>query len=626
MPLTRGSEWSSPEGTGEKWGRGKELIQSIQSQEPTDGDWDMYLHRRARGLVRKISSVWLSQFAISQTDAADKKRLLDELRASDHISSAVEHACPSQITRKKRVEHEKQIPAGKAQRESQITNLDINAMEPQASTPLLERPNAVFWLVLICLPVFVLLCFIVPPFDDELYYWCWSQELQFSYFDHPPMVAYMIRLSTMLFGQSILAIRIPCIVSALTVIAVVTWLSRPRALIPYIILSPVPTFAAIMITPDVPLLMFWALYLAWLVFMHRRLSGETLSASGQPPRIWRWILGGAIIGCGVLGKYTTGLAVVAGFVSFALMGQWRRWIVGYTVQGLTAMLVASPILIYNIQNNFASISFQWEHAMSSPEPGLFPFMEFVGIQMLFFGTLPFLAFVCGLGKIRTLIADPKLRVCACLFLIPFGFFLYKATQGRLEGNWAFPCYLACWPVVAELYRSIEHLRRWRILCRMAFALPLTFSSFLLIHAIYPLPIVPVEGDRSTRQWDKMELARVIAADLKKAGYTGPVYTFTYQWVSLLRWHGVDAYQHDAKIRPSNFSERAHPPIDPARYVVLMETATAKPEAEQVRKGRSHVYSTHLMIVRDVPGPYFHLVDFSTTPVLPVQSEKAGQLP
>ena len=49
----------------------------------------------------------------------------------------------------------------------------------------------------------------MPPFDDELYYWCWSRDLQLSYYDHPPLVAYMIRGATELFGDSIFVLRLP---------------------------------------------------------------------------------------------------------------------------------------------------------------------------------------------------------------------------------------------------------------------------------------------------------------------------------------------------------------------------------------------------------------------------------
>ena len=81
---------------------------------------------------------------------------------------------------------------------------------------------------------------------------------QLSYYDHPPMVAYLIRLSTELFGNTIFAIRLPGVVSGLTVIGVIGWLSRPRALFPLVVLSPVLTFAAILVTPDTPMLLFWA--------------------------------------------------------------------------------------------------------------------------------------------------------------------------------------------------------------------------------------------------------------------------------------------------------------------------------------------------------------------------------
>src|SRR5262249_27935614 len=44
---------------------------------------------------------------------------------------------------------------------------------------------------------------------DEAYYWVWSRHLALSYFDHPPMVAYLIRASTAILGDTELAVRLP---------------------------------------------------------------------------------------------------------------------------------------------------------------------------------------------------------------------------------------------------------------------------------------------------------------------------------------------------------------------------------------------------------------------------------
>jgi len=36
--------------------------------------------------------------------------------------------------------------------------------------------------------------------DDEAYYWVWAKDLDFGYFDHPPLVAVWIKLSSLLFN------------------------------------------------------------------------------------------------------------------------------------------------------------------------------------------------------------------------------------------------------------------------------------------------------------------------------------------------------------------------------------------------------------------------------------------
>ena len=45
--------------------------------------------------------------------------------------------------------------------------------------------------------------------DDEAYYWVFSRYLDWGYFDHPPMIALLIRLGTSLFGGE-LGVRLAC--------------------------------------------------------------------------------------------------------------------------------------------------------------------------------------------------------------------------------------------------------------------------------------------------------------------------------------------------------------------------------------------------------------------------------
>src|SRR6266481_6973736 len=54
-----------------------------------------------------------------------------------------------------------------------------------------------------------------PLTFDEAYYWMWSKHLAFGYYDHPPGVALVIRLGTMIAGDTELGVRLVSILLAL---------------------------------------------------------------------------------------------------------------------------------------------------------------------------------------------------------------------------------------------------------------------------------------------------------------------------------------------------------------------------------------------------------------------------
>jgi 4-amino-4-deoxy-L-arabinose transferase-like glycosyltransferase len=422
------------------------------------------------------------------------------------------------------------------------------------------------WLLLALTPVYLALAAVVPPADDELYYWCWAKQLQLSYYDHPPMTAYMIRAATAVFGDTLFAIRLPAVVSTLTVLVVIGWLTRPRRLLPLVIFTPLFTFGAVIVTPDTPLLMFWALYVAWLVAAHNRIERPRDDRPWAFGEIPFWLLGGVILGCGILGKYTTGLAVIAGFMSFVVVVPWRKWVVGYALHMAVAFVVTLPILIHNIRHDFVPLMYQWKHSMATPAPGLKPFAEFFGVQILLFGLLPFGVFAWTVVKWKELIAEPRLRVCACLFAFPYAFFLYKASRGPLEGNWALACYIALWPLAAKWYETAREKAVWRRLVPASFAAPVVCVVFLAVHLAWPLSVITPGRDRITRQVGKEEMAKELAT----AVGTETVFVPSYQWVAMLRFHQIDARQIAGLTRPSHFTQTPERPTDRDRVLVFSE--------------------------------------------------------
>lgn len=436
--------------------------------------------------------------------------------------------------------------------------------QPATSRPLqrLNLPG----LAKLLIPLFLFyLCMaaLLPGYEDELYYWCWAQDLQLSYYDHAPMVAWIIAGSTAVFGNSIVATRLPAILCALVAVAVIYQLSRPRSLLPYILITPAILLVGLVITPDSPLFAFWSLYLFWLVKLHERLEDDA-------PPVWMWLVGGVVLGGCILSKYTAGLAIPCGLASFLFVRNWRSCVLGYALHIGVAFVVTLPILIYNIQENFAPLLYQWHHVADNEPWSLKPIGEFLGMQALAAGLLPFVTFFWAMRHFRRLAEQPRLRVCLCMFVLPFAFFIYKGTRLRLEANWPLISYIAVWPLAAAWYEEARQSLKWRVSVACWFTAPILVVAVLLIHCVWPIAVVPPRVDRITRQVGKDALAAALADKLPEAGPPAPLFVGAYQWTALLRFHGIDAREINNPNRPSHFTRKAVRITDFDRAYVLTD--------------------------------------------------------
>lgn len=444
------------------------------------------------------------------------------------------------------------------------------------------------WKFGLLLAFYLLLAALLPAADDEVYYWAWSKELQFSYYDHPAMTAFLIRLSTSILGDTVLGFRAPACIASAFVVYVINRLTPNKWLVLGVLLSPLFTIGAILMTPDSPLVMFWAAYLWWLVLAHRQLTPEAAEGSidvrvaTAPGRIslGMWTLGGILLGCGALSKYTMGLAVPVVFVSFLVSGRsWKDWLLGYIYHGAVSFFVALPILIYNIQQHFEPLRYQWEHAAEKTSNSLMSFGDFVGVQMLLFGTMPFTLLPWVLYHFRKFSRNPRLRVCACLYALPLLYFLYKSTQTRLQGNWALVCFISFWPLASEWFETVRGSKLWRWLTAASFLPPVIAVAAIVAHLIRPIPLVPIPGDRVYRQIALNDATKTIADEIRKQPEQLPVYTDSYQMTSLLRFQKLNAQQIDGLTRPSHFTRPPRHLTDVSRAYVVTERALPAPFCE-----------------------------------------------
>ncbi|MBT8478768.1 MAG: glycosyltransferase family 39 protein, partial [Gemmatimonadetes bacterium] len=192
--------------------------------------------------------------------------------------------------------------------------------------------------------------------NDEVYYWAYAAFPDWSHFDHPPMVGWAIQLFTLnLALDSEVFIRLAAVASA----AIATWLmyligrriGGERAGLFAAILHTSAVYgsvlAGVVILPDAPLVVFWLLSL-WLLL-------EALPVETIGPREGRLVLlAGVAIGLAILSKYQ-GLFLGFGAVLYVLLYD-RRWLRQPVLYGsmVLAAVIASPILIWNLKNDFIS--------------------------------------------------------------------------------------------------------------------------------------------------------------------------------------------------------------------------------------------------------------------------------
>src|SRR5688500_8263523 len=129
--------------------------------------------------------------------------------------------------------------------------------------------NAVLALVVAMMAVRLVVAGTIGLVPDEMYYWLWSKNLALSYFDHPPAVAYFIRLSTAVGGDGPLGLRwLAVVLSGLLSagvyrLALRCYADRRLALAAAALLQATLFigFGSIFVTPDTTLVLFWLLAL-----------------------------------------------------------------------------------------------------------------------------------------------------------------------------------------------------------------------------------------------------------------------------------------------------------------------------------------------------------------------------
>ena len=303
----------------------------------------------------------------------------------------------------------------------------------------------------------------IPLTEDEAYYRLWSQHLHLGYYDHPPMIAWWIRLGTFLAGDAPLGVRLLPVLGA----AVTTWLtadlalrlggSARTALIAALAYNAMLTIGAggLLATPDAPAILFWA---ATLSVLGRIVAGGS-------PRLW--LLAGALAGLACISKYSA-LFLAPGIVLWlASSAEGRRRLL--TPWPWAAIIPAGAVFSANLAWNAANGWLTFEKQFGRVEPSQFRpgyLGEFLSTQFVLLN--PLIAVLAGVGvwaaargRGRVGGMDLSLPLLAAL---PFCFYLsLHALHDRVQAHWPATVFAAFALAAAAAVEIRPQGRRRRLL-------------------------------------------------------------------------------------------------------------------------------------------------------------------
>lgn len=258
------------------------------------------------------------------------------------------------------------------------------------------------------------------PWNDEVYYWLFSQQCDWGYLDHPPMVAWWIKAGTLIWGNNPFGIRFFFLLSFLFLCAAFLWLKS--SLLSYdklLLLLCVPAYllAGFLAVPDTPLLFFGF----WFFVAAKRFTEK------------QDFIGSLWLACSITGmlysKYHGILPVICLvlFYPSLLVNAWF-----YLVSAIS-LLLFTPHLIWQYNHGFPSIAYHFFERSQSAYQWNFT-SDYVLAQFLLLGT--FISWFVFSSAWKGLLSVSKFdRFLAFVFCFILGFFLLSSFKGHVEANW-----------------------------------------------------------------------------------------------------------------------------------------------------------------------------------------------
>jgi hypothetical protein len=364
--------------------------------------------------------------------------------------------------------------------------------------------------VIIWLIVNAVSAFFTQLYSDEAYYALFAKHLSFGYFDHPPMIALMIRTGQTVFSNEFGVRLLPvlAVTIALYFIYQLADVKKPGLFMTAIFSIFGLNVLGFLALPDSPLLLFSVLF---FVAYKKFLIKESYTNS---------VLLGITMACMLYSKYHGILVIIFAVLSNLKILKSPKFYISAGV----AFLLFIPHILWQFNNGFISISYHLFERSAATYKASFTYEYLIG-QVLYYGPVSAIfMFIAAIRFRKTDLFEKALKWNLWGFLC---FFLVGTLRGRVEVNWTLPIIIPLLIFLLKSGNAKPAFEKWFYISAIPFII---LIALLRIDIVYP--VIDTGKSRLDDFRGNRELGKEISDKCKGL----PVITSNYQKAGLVSFY------------------------------------------------------------------------------------------
>jgi len=294
----------------------------------------------------------------------------------------------------------------------------------------------------------ILLAGTFPITTDEAYFTTWGRQFDLGYYDHPPMVGWLLYLLFSFFGDHLLVARLPAILWStligIGIYALIRPYDRSKAYLAatLYLISPF-SLVGILITNDTPLALF------------SFASAAVLFKAIQRNKLSYYVLSGILLGLAFLSKYFAVLLAISYAVYFLVSDRSREKLVGF----LALYAASIPFVLINVYWNYTHC---WDNIVfnlvtRNQDIAFSPWRFLTYVVMLVYLMLPPVVYylIRHRRALTARVTDWNLQLFACAFLVPILLLAMLATARDIGLHWLLSFIPFLFPILSAVLTGTE---------------------------------------------------------------------------------------------------------------------------------------------------------------------------